>query len=295
MNTQKLAPIVVIPARNEAETIASVVKQVINCGMPALVVDDQSEDTTGEIAKQAGATVIETRGQVGYGTAIIAGLQYAVSNDCSHVITIDGDGAHDASEIPRIFNHHISNSCHLTIGDRFVNINTEIPSTKKWANHFAAKLFNLVLDTDLKDVACGFRVLNRQFAESLLQTGDSLYPGFGFAYSMIAVAKQSFDFCSTPVSVRYDGTILHCTNSQEIIDMLTTLSKYSMPEKNVLKNISKIHGIIMHGEATTVLFDESQLCLLPVPHLKAYIFQLQNQVFLQQKAGSVVDFRLPLK
>ncbi len=89
---------VVIPARNEARTIAAVVAAI---GVPHLarqggsglvdelvVVDDASTDDTGDLASAAGATVITLSGAGGKGQAMAAGLQ-ATTGD--FVVYFDGD------------------------------------------------------------------------------------------------------------------------------------------------------------------------------------------------------------
>jgi glucosyl-3-phosphoglycerate synthase len=89
---------VVIPARNEARTIAAVVSAIAVPHLAALggsglvdeivVVDDASSDNTGELAKGAGATVITLNGSGGKGQAMAAGLK-ATSGD--FVLFFDGD------------------------------------------------------------------------------------------------------------------------------------------------------------------------------------------------------------
>ena len=69
---------VLIPALNEAETIARVVEGVAPYGMP-LVVSDGSEDETAKIARDAGAVVLELKRNRGYEGALDAGFAYAVN------------------------------------------------------------------------------------------------------------------------------------------------------------------------------------------------------------------------
>ena len=89
---------VVIPARNEARTIAAVVAAIAVPHLAArggsglvdeiVVVDDASSDNTGELAQSAGATVITLNGSGGKGQAMAAGLK-ATSGD--FVLFFDGD------------------------------------------------------------------------------------------------------------------------------------------------------------------------------------------------------------
>ncbi len=89
---------VVIPALNEEEPIAGVVRECLATGVPdeVIVVDNGSTDRTAEQAREAGARVITA--PRGYGRACAAGAR-AVSGPRSRddiIVFLDGDG----SDIP---------------------------------------------------------------------------------------------------------------------------------------------------------------------------------------------------
>jgi glycosyltransferase involved in cell wall biosynthesis len=84
---------VVIPALNEQEPIAEVVRTVAATGIPQeiVVADNGSTDETAARAAQAGARVI-AEPRRGYGRACMAGVR-AVSPNCNIVAFLDGDGS----------------------------------------------------------------------------------------------------------------------------------------------------------------------------------------------------------
>jgi glycosyltransferase involved in cell wall biosynthesis len=86
---------VVIPALNEEEPIADVVRECLATGVPdeVIVVDNGSTDRTGERAREAGARIVTA--PRGYGRACAAGVR-ALSDGCEIVVFLDGDG----SDIP---------------------------------------------------------------------------------------------------------------------------------------------------------------------------------------------------
>ena len=91
----------VIPALNEAGTIAGVVAGVQPFGR-ALVVDDGSTDGTGELARGAGAQVLRHPLRLGYDAAITHGIQHASDTGFDWAVTMDADGQHAASNLPRV-------------------------------------------------------------------------------------------------------------------------------------------------------------------------------------------------
>lgn len=85
---------IVIPAFNEATTIASIVAGASEYGTP-IVVDDGSSDETGPLAKAAGAAVVRHEANRGYDQALNSGFVRAEELGCEYVITMDADGQHD--------------------------------------------------------------------------------------------------------------------------------------------------------------------------------------------------------
>src|SRR6476469_5124100 len=84
---------VIIPALNEEEPIADVVRECLATGLPGevVVVDNGSSDRTAERAAAAGARVV-SEPTPGYGRACAAGVR-ALSPDCDLVVFLDGDGS----------------------------------------------------------------------------------------------------------------------------------------------------------------------------------------------------------
>src|SRR3954447_7330208 len=83
---------VVIPALNEEEPIANVVRACLATGVPneVIVVDNGSTDRTSERAREAGARVIAA--PRGYGRACAAGVA-AAKPECDVIVFLDGDGS----------------------------------------------------------------------------------------------------------------------------------------------------------------------------------------------------------
>ena len=85
---------IVIPALNEAGTIAPVVEKASAFGT-VIVVDDGSTDETGEVARQAGAEVVRHDGNKGYDAALSSGFARADELGFDAAVSLDADGEHD--------------------------------------------------------------------------------------------------------------------------------------------------------------------------------------------------------
>jgi glycosyltransferase involved in cell wall biosynthesis len=91
---------VIIPALNEEEPIAAVVRDCLTTGLPGevIVVDNGSTDRTSDRAAASGAKVV-LEPTPGYGRACATGVR-ALSSECDLVVFLDGDGS-DCPEFMR--------------------------------------------------------------------------------------------------------------------------------------------------------------------------------------------------
>src|SRR5690348_16771031 len=91
----------VVPAYNEADTVAGVVAALHRAApdFDVVVIDDGSTDATSERAREAGAEVLRLPFNLGIGGAVQAGFTYANEHDYDYMVQVDGDGQHDPGEI----------------------------------------------------------------------------------------------------------------------------------------------------------------------------------------------------
>ncbi len=108
---------VVIPALNEADTIARVVGAVPRgIADEVIVVDNGSDDATAEQARTAGARVVRER-QRGYGRACAAGVR-AVDPRCAVIVFLDGDGSDRPELMDRLVAPILAGDQDFVIGSR---------------------------------------------------------------------------------------------------------------------------------------------------------------------------------
>lgn len=143
---------IVIPAYNEEKTIGVVIKNAKKYGT-IFVINDASHDRTVEVARKAGAVVVTHEKNTGLGGALRTGFQKALEKDFDVVVTIDADGQHLASDIPK-FLEKINEGYDFVLGRRDLR---HYPFIKKFGNFFLNRMTNIVSGTNLKDTESGFR------------------------------------------------------------------------------------------------------------------------------------------
>lgn len=186
MNAQRERPhtLVIMPAWNESEAIGNTINEVFEFGplCDVLVVDDGSRDDTAQVARDAGATVVELPFNMGVGGAMRTGFKYAKMHGYSQVIQVDADGQHDPRDIKAVLDG--LRETDIVIGARFADKgNYSVRGPRKWAMNVLAWTISRIARTKLTDVTSGFRAANakaiRQYvdhypAEYLGDTIDSL-------------------------------------------------------------------------------------------------------------------------
>ncbi len=165
-NSTDVRTLVVIPCYNEEATIGSVVLKAKGHVDKVLVIDDGSKDDTAKIAKQAGAAVIIHKINKGKGVALKTGFKYAIVNNYDYVVTIDGDGQHNPSEIPTVLGDLMNNGHDITIGVRSGSA-TEMPNWRKVGKRVLDYTTSFGNGGFVTDSQCGFRAFNRRALEGL--------------------------------------------------------------------------------------------------------------------------------
>jgi glycosyltransferase involved in cell wall biosynthesis len=191
---------VVIPCLNEAETIAECVtraRAVLDAnGLSGevIVVDNGSSDGSGDLARGAGAQVVE-EGRRGYGSAYLAGLAVARGD---YIVMVDADLTYDFGEIPT-FVRELDDGAQFVVGNRMQNIEPgAMPLLSRVGNPLLSGFLNVLHRTNIRDVHCGMRALRRDVLPALnLRT-----VGMEFASEMvIRAARERLDVREVPIAL----------------------------------------------------------------------------------------------
>jgi glycosyltransferase involved in cell wall biosynthesis len=151
--------VAVIPAFNEAKTIAALVAGVQAHVTDVIVVDDHSADATGDEAKRAGAIVLRNAVNLGYDGSLNAGFAEAARRGAGIILTFDADGEHDAADVPRLIAPIAEDRADIVAGQR-----------PRLAG-FAEKIFALYtrLRYGIADPLCGLKAYRRSVYDAVGQ------------------------------------------------------------------------------------------------------------------------------
>ena len=175
---------VIIPALNEEGSLASVLKDLPNRANK-IVVDNGSEDRTAEIAREHGATVIfEPR--KGYGSAILAGMQFLENAPPDVVVILDADNADRADLIGFLTEPIFANHADLVLSDRTRHADVgALTPPQRFGNWLACRLMRLSTGHHYNDMG-PFRAIRWDSLVSL----DMCDPTWGWNVEMQMKAIQ---------------------------------------------------------------------------------------------------------
>jgi len=149
--------VALIPAFNEARSIAEVVTGLQGIVSHVLIVDDGSADQTAARARAAGAEVLSCGTNGGKGSAVRAGLAHVMPGPFTHVLLLDGDMQHRPSEASQLLDAAERTGAHLVIGERQLS-REGMPAARYHANRIGSRALSWFVGTPVLDSQCGFRV-----------------------------------------------------------------------------------------------------------------------------------------
>jgi glycosyltransferase involved in cell wall biosynthesis len=184
---------IIIPAKNEAASIADVVSGVRQLYQDAeiLVVDDGSDDDTAAFAKQSGAIVIRHPVSLGNGAAVKAGARAA---NGEILVMMDGDGQHKPEDIPSLI-AKLEEGFDMAIGARDSGSHAGIG--RLFANGLYNVFASMISGHRILDLTSGFRASRADYFKQFLY----LLPN-GFSYPTtitMAFLRSGFPVTFMPI------------------------------------------------------------------------------------------------
>lgn len=191
---------VLIPTYNNAATVGRVIEESkLYCKDIFVVNDGSTDDTTAVLESIEGINVISYMPNRGKGHALQCGLNKARECGFDYCITLDADGQHYPSEIPKFIEAVGTNPGSLIIGAR--NLNAEnMPGKNTFANKFSNFWFKVETWQTLHDTQSGFRLYPLKEIEKI-----KLFTGmYEFELEIIVKAAwRGIKVMNIPINVYY--------------------------------------------------------------------------------------------
>jgi len=192
---------VIIPAYNEQDSIAQVIKDIPSIVDEVIVVSNNSTDLTETNAKNAGATVLKESNK-GYGYACLKGMDYIAKQDSKPdiVVFLDGDYSDYPEELTKIVAPIIDQNKDFVIGARVKKLREEgsMMPQQVFGNWLATTLMSLFFGAKFSDLG-PFRAIKYDKLLALNMVDKT----YGWTVEMqLKVLKQKLSYIEVPVNYR---------------------------------------------------------------------------------------------
>jgi glycosyltransferase involved in cell wall biosynthesis len=192
-----------MPAFNESASVAAVVarvpEQVLGHLVLCLVVDDGSTDGTADLARDAGAIVIEQGRNVGLGAAVRKGLQRAMEYDPVAIAFCDADGEYAPEELQNLVAPILDGRGDYVVGSRFSGDIERMLAHRRLGNLVLTGLLSWVSRRRITDGQCGYRAFSPRAAAA----ADVIHD-FNYAQVLtLDLLAKGMRYVEVPISYRF--------------------------------------------------------------------------------------------
>jgi glycosyltransferase involved in cell wall biosynthesis len=205
---------IVIPVYNEKEHIFGVLNKVQKYNLSVVVVDDGSKDGTLKILeKSKDIFLLSHKINLGKGSAMKTGAEYAFSIGFEAVIFMDSDGQHSAKDLPGFINV-LEQGYEIVFGSR--NFNLNVPLMRYLGNKFASVVVSLLFHIYVSDLLCGYRAITKSAYKKIKWESR----GYGVETEMVVrCGLKRLNYTEVPVATVY----LNAVKGVTILDALGIL------------------------------------------------------------------------
>ena len=208
MGSANCSLLAVVPAYNEADSIAAVVRSLRQHapGFDVIVIDDGSTDDTPKNGAEAGADVVRLPFNLGIGAAVQTGFQYALEHGYDYMAQVDGDGQHEPAELDALLIAITADpSVDMVCGSRFLSPDTaySAPVSRRTGIHLFAFALSKILGQRVTDPTSGFRIYNRRAIRLFARDYPHDYPE---VEAVLMLHTHRLRMVEVPVEMHQRGT-----------------------------------------------------------------------------------------
>jgi len=214
---------IVIAAYNESRVIQDVIKEIQGAGYDnIIVVDDGSSDETYQKISCIEKTIpLKHKINRGKGAATKTGIEAAKLLGADIIVTMDGDGQHDPSDIRVLIKPLLDENYDVSLGTRLLN-----PKGMPWYKIIQNKIGNAItwylFGLWVTDSQSGFRAYSKKAAQAINTTGDR----YEYDSEVIReIYKNKLRYTETPIQVRYTEYSMGKIQKQGFVNGIKTVYK----------------------------------------------------------------------
>jgi glycosyltransferase involved in cell wall biosynthesis len=202
-----MTPCLLVPIYNHKDTIAGLLRALAPVGLPALVVDDGSDDATRRVLDALGrelpwVEVVRLPANRGRGAALRCGYRRAAERQFSHVIQLDADGQHDPGDVPRFL--EAARRCPEAMVLGTPVFDASAPASRVYGRQLSRVIvWGETLTRAIDDPLCGFRCLP---LEPTIRLIDRVRLGDRMEFDpeiVVRLAWEGVPVVNLPTRVRY--------------------------------------------------------------------------------------------
>ncbi|MGO9387059.1 MAG: glycosyltransferase family 2 protein [Methanobacterium sp.] len=186
-----------LPAYNEEQSIGNMLKQVSEYpSSKVIVVDNNSDDKTAEIANKHGAIVLKENKQ-GKGHAIKMGFKHIKSN---FVVMLDADNTYDPQDAKKLLKPLMEDKADVVLGSRILGKREKgsISPFNLFGNYLLS-FFASMLFSNVSDVCTGYWAFKKNVIDQFLSEGINS-DGFDLEVEMFSkISKNNFRVLEIPI------------------------------------------------------------------------------------------------
>lgn len=166
----ELKILIIIPAYNEEQSIASVIEKLkedsrnLAYKVDYIVINDCSKDETLEVLQGMDANYISLPINLGIGGGVQTGYKYALRNGYDVAVQIDGDGQHDTAYLEDVIRPIAEDRADIVIGSRFIDKKGfQSSCARRLGINFLSALIKICCNAEVLDATSGFRAVNQKY------------------------------------------------------------------------------------------------------------------------------------
>lgn len=192
---------VVVPMYNEEVTVGQVVDELRRAFDLVVCVDDGSTDSSVELARTAGATVLRHPINLGQGAALQTGFDFVLQQtDSRMAVTFDADGQHSVADAVAMVQRAAADGYDVVLGSRNLGSVDNQPLTRRLLLRAALVLSRRTTRLPLTDTHNGLRVLSRRALEQIRLT----HAGMAYASELEdQISRRELHWTEHPVTITY--------------------------------------------------------------------------------------------